>query len=255
MRDAAEVATDPGEVIWEAFVERALVAIKCAAAFLNQPGVLSGLEGDDGWFGSPRTSGPFKGRAIPKENAITEALYERLRDWRSESILSDRAIPGLPDLVDLSFAIEQPPVRLPVGLRRTRSKRGSQAKRTDLMITVAMQVLDLRLEAKIVLTKSQIGTLYLGPAGAGRFSDPDHPYTLEKFGGMLAYVVDRTDREWHDDISAAVLAAYNGKASRFRVGAEEHVASVHDLPPGSRAWPSTKVVHVALQVETRPSSR
>lgn len=75
-----------------------------------------------------------------------------------------------------------------------------------LGVNVAMEVLDLRLEAKILLTMRQMTKEYLGAAGVQRFSDPANPCTHGKFGGMFAYVVDRTAGDWYDDIGADLRA-------------------------------------------------
>lgn len=83
----------------------------------------------------------------------------------------------------------------------------------------------------------------------------DHPYSLGRYSGMLAYAVDRTGDEWGVALNEAVSNEFGESASMFLVGGVEHAVSIHQLPKGARPWDHTKVVHMALPFETRPGSR
>lgn len=119
--------------------------------------------------------------------------------------------------------------------------------------------LDLRIEAKTILSDAEIRKHYLGDEGLRRFDDSTNPYTIQPFGGMIAYVVDSDAQAWTLKIGSAVAAAVGaGRAGTLKIAGEDHHVSRHkvDYKAGGKAVRrDVDVVHFALEIDARPPKR
>lgn len=244
---------DAADVVWRSFVERVVVAIDLAARHLAEEEVRAELEASEGWFGRYRGRAAAR-RRVPQENAITQALQETLQHWaRSMHLTQVTPIHGLPDISRMYFAIEQPPRR---AAGRNARRLGRKAPRTDLRIEIRDGAdLDLRLEAKVLVRPGDVSSTYLGPSGMGRFDDRESPYTLGRWGGMIAYVIDETQVAWTARIAAALAEHCPGHCEQLAVDERKHPVTLHDLTGIEGASPVFRVVHLAIEVESDPSSR
>jgi hypothetical protein len=129
------------------------------------------------------------------------------------------------------------------------------------MIGVIQDEIDLRIEAKNVIRVSEIDREYLGPRGLGRFEDLRSPYTMERFGGMLAYVMDEDAATWQAGIHQAICAVQPPLTILATTVAGEplmttsHDREVDNLLHGIRQRCRTDVIHLVLEFEADPSLR
>lgn len=247
------MTVDAADAVWRRFVERVVVAIDLAARHLAEEEVRAELEASEGWFGR-RRGGAAAQRRVPQENAITQALQETLQQWaRSMYLTQVTPIQGLPDISRMYFAIEQPPGQAAGSMAR---RLGRKAPRTDLRIEIRDEAdLDLRLEAKVLVRPGDVSSTYLGPSGIGRFDDRESPYTLGRWGGMIAYVVDETQATWTARIAAALAELRPGHCEQLAIDERTHPVTLHDLTGVEGAAAVVRVVHLAVEVESDPSSR
>ena len=160
---------------WAAFLGNAIGGLHWAAIELR--GRKADFETRSDWFRRGR-----KQAGIPRENSVSQAL-KQLFDWiRAEQQVTGSGV----QVVDLRH------IRIECELPRPFDPGISdEAKPTDLAIVLMKDnELDFRIEAKTVLNDAELTSEYLGPRGLQRFDDNSNPYTIQPFGGMVAYVVD-----------------------------------------------------------------
>jgi hypothetical protein len=249
----------PAEQAWWNFVETSITAIKMAETHLSEASVRVECEAGQGWFGKTRTKGPFQGRRVPQENAVTQAIQETLERWSTAYMVNGRpppdAPPSLPNISRMQFAIEQPPSRQRSFNPQNR-RWGRVAERTDLKICIRSRGdHDLRIEAKVVLTPNDLKREYLGRAGVHRFGDVTAPYTIKPWGAMIAYVADKTTDVWLNDIAAGVGGIFGAAAISGTFAGLAYPITIHDLSAVKDASPEVRVVHMTFGIETEPSSR
>jgi len=236
--------------IWIKFLASVVAGLREAARKIGSEELRPHYEARRGWFGRVRKD--QGGSRIPKEEAISQALVEVLKRMRSEQLVEGHFRDSI-DLTRMEFNVETP--------RRVEEGIGSQALPTDIMIGVIQDEIDLRIEAKNVIRGSEIDREYLGPRGLGRFEDLRSPYTMERFGGMLAYVMDEDVVTWQARIHQAIRAAQPPLTIlSTTVAGESLITTSHDREVdnplhGIRQRCRTDVIHLVLEFEADPSLR
>ena len=146
-----------------------------------------------GWWRSSftRVNGIAKTR-VPLEEAISEAIVAEIENLLEEIVLN-RSTMDLRNVNDLQFSLEAP--------RRKKQGIGKKSKPTDIRVyRRGSEILDLRIEAKVLVRDRDIQKSYLSSSGLKRFSDTKEPYTDNEVGGMLAYTVHGDRTAWVEKI-------------------------------------------------------
>lgn len=242
--------------LWHNVLANAVWALKEAEASLQTPDRHAHYTTKAGWW---RTA-PKQGRKIPSETAVTEALVdeiERLRRLAASQGASAVSDLGFGNFEHLAFAVEQP--------RRVKVGLGDKSKPTDIRVYLTgSPAIDLRIEAKTLVSNAEIQTEYLSDRGMMRFCDPHEPYTIEPFGGMVAYTVSATPTEWSDQIKAGLTSTLGAaKVGHRRFHSDQVETLVCELERPAYVDPDgvvgvvsagpLHVFHLALQVRTEPA--
>ena len=244
------MAIDIDDDSWRRFLEDAIGGLRGAARRLETAQIRQHYEARRGWFGRARRD--QGGRRIPKEESISHALVEVLERMRAEQMIEGRLETEI-NLTRMDFQIEVP--------RRIEEGIGSQSLPTDIMIAVIHDDLDLRIEAKNILKASEISGEYLGERGLRRFDDIRSPYTIERFGCMVAYVMDDDAARWQARINQAIRdSAPPLTVLTTTIAEEELMTTSHDREVdsplhGIKKHCRTDVLHFVLEFEAKPSLR
>jgi hypothetical protein len=227
---------------WVAFVGNAVGGLREAAALLQTR--KAEFEAKRDWF-RPRMSG------IPRENSVSRALAELFGLLRSEQAISGSGVQAI-DLRHISIECERPRPRDP-GI-------SDESKPTDFsLVLLKDNELDLRIEAKTILSDAEIRKHYLGEQGLRRFDDSTNPYTLQPFGGMVAYVVDSDAKTWMAKIGAEMATAVGAsRLGTIKVGPDDHHVSRHQIKLKAGAnniRHDVDVVHFAIEIDAKPPKR
>jgi len=235
---------------WIRFLHHIVCGLREAARRINTEPLKSRTQSRPGWFG--RAHKGKQSTRYPLERSISQALCEVLRDIRaSQSIGAPTA--STFDLTRMEFATEEP--------RSSDIRIGPRAQPTDFMIAVFQDSIDFRVEAKNVLTQGAIKTDYVGSDGLARFNDPNAPYTLERFGGMVAYVMSHDASFWSTLVKTALRDVLPRECIKDTFVASEVVTTtVHerdiDIPLRNiKGRFRTEVLHLVLEFEAQPSLR
>lgn len=162
-------------------------------------------------------------------------------------------IAGVPDLRSMDFHYEV--------ARHYDPATGPRAQETDLQFAVHREQLDLRVEAKKLTKAGEIAADYLGAEGLGRFDDVDAPYTLERFGGMVAYMTDQDAATWTRMISAGIRDSLAPeRVSDTLLSGEAFVTTTHVRDVDIKLFElkgrfTTHVPHMVLEFDAWPSRR
>lgn len=235
---------------WLRFVEIVVRALRQAATEVRG-GRRTHFEGREGWFGVERRS--LGGCKVPAETSISQALVEVLRGMRSRQIVEGDSVPDGLDLSRIDFEVEAP--------RRHERGIGKKSQRTDIRIAIVQDDLDLRIEAKNILTGADLRRHYLGRSGLGRFDDARSPYTSERFGAMLAYIMDDDGPGWEERRLEALTGATPALALRtMDIAGETMTITRHDRridspEHGIAERRITDVLHLMLTFEATPPLR
>lgn len=85
------------------------------------------------------------------------------------------------------------------------------------------------------------------------------PYTVQPYGGMVAYVVDSDADTLTITIGAAVEKAVGSKRyGRLKIGGEDHHVSRHKVAYKGRGRDirqDVEVFHLALEIDAKPPRR
>jgi hypothetical protein len=198
-------------LVWEQMLHQALRLLGEAHERIRSASGQTRLRQLDGWWRAKKCKVKGKSVLIPSEEAISEALFEEMEKIKEEIILKLR--PADPDMtsIDTLQVCTEPPRRRKAGI-------GRKAKPTDIRFyRIGSEILDLRIEAKVLLRIGDIKSAYLSKHGLKRFSDPKEPYTDHEIGGMLAYAVTDDKAIWLDRIDGAlerILTDLNRKDSQ-----------------------------------------
>lgn len=245
-------ADDLSEDVWLRFVDETVRGIREAARRVNEPDKRTHFEARTGWFGKANKA--RRGSRLPDETSISKALIEVMEEMRAAQFIAAPALdPDMPDLTRMDFHVE-------VDRRYDRSI-GPKAQPTDIQIAIHRDRIDLRLEAKKLKAPHEVAADYLGSEGLKRFDNVDAPYTLERFGGMIAYVLDRDAATWTELIAEGLKAALPAECLKETfLSGEAVMTSIHvrevDLKlHGVKGRFRTDVIHLVFEFEAQPSLR
>lgn len=238
----ARTKNEVGRDEWIAFVGNAVGGLREAAALLRTR--KAEFEAKRDWF-RPRTSG------IPRENSVSRALADLFGLLRSEQAISGSGVQAV-DLRHISIECERPRPYDP-GI-------SDESKPTDLcLVLLKDNELDLRIEAKTILSDAEIRKHYLGDEGLRRFDDNANPYTVQPFGGMVAYVVDSDAKTWMAKIGEKMTTAVGAsRLSTIKVGVDDHQVSRHRIKVKAgvkEIQRDVDVVHFAIEIDAKPPKR
>jgi hypothetical protein len=238
----ARTKSGVGRDEWIAFVGNAVGGLREAAALLQTR--KAEFEAKRDWF-RPRASG------IPRENSVSRALADLFGLLRSEQAISGSGVQAV-DLRHISIECERPRPYDP-GI-------SDESKPTDLcLVLLKDNELDLRIEAKTILNDAEIRNHYLGKEGLQRFDDSANPYTVQPFGGMVAYVVDSDAKTWMTKIGAEMTTAVGpSRLGTIKVGPDDHRVSRHRIKIKSNVneiRQDVEVVHFAIEIDAKPPKR
>lgn len=260
----AATATTPSHAIlgdlkarlWRNVLANAVWAFGQAEESLRRPDRHAHFSAKAGWW----RASPYSGNRIPSETAVSEALVDeidRLRRIAAGQGVDRLEAMGFGGFGDLCFSVEQP--------RVVKTGIGDRSKPTDIRVyRTGATTIDLRIEAKTLLSNADIKAEYLSERGMMRFCDPAEPYTIEPYGGMLAYTVSQTPKEWGRNIRKALVDEFgNDKVldDRFHEDQAEIVTCELDRPAcadpdgGLSYIPAgpVRVFHMAIQLKTEPA--
>lgn len=242
--------------LWRNVLANTVWALRAAETNLKSADRYAYFSGKSGWWRAK----PVGGVKIPSETAVSEALVEEIERIVRVAVgqgLDRVSTLGFGGLEQLCFTVEQP--------RAVKVGIGDKSKPTDIRVYRAGGTLiDLRIEAKTILTPAEIKAEYMSARGLLRFCDPLEPYTIEPYGGMLAYTVSGTSSEWCDNIRTeleSALGARNVARERFHVGQSETLTCELERPAyldpdgviGVVPAGPVCVFHMALELTTEPS--
>lgn len=227
---------------WTAFLANAIGGLRLAAVELRIR--RREFEAKDGWFRSGHGD-------IPHEESVSSALAELFNVIRAEQTISGSGVQPV-DLRHISVMTERP--------RKLDRGIGRKSNPTDYsFVFLKDSELDFRIEAKTILNNSDVDKEYLGKRGLLRFEDSTNPYTIERFGGMVAYVVDLDSREWGARISKSLLSLLGSRrSSLLSIGGEEFQISHHSISfnlDGSNQNCQIDVVHFVIEIDASPTRR
>jgi hypothetical protein len=232
------VAIAKQEDEWNVVLTAAVVGLTKAAKALQDR--LADFECKSDWF-KPRS------KNIPREPSVSRALTDLMNEmWADQQVHGSGYREG--DVRHLRVECERPRPKDP-GL-------SDHSKPTDFSIVIINEsILDLRLEAKTIVKHSDIARDYLGSKGLERFEDSVNPYTLQRYGGMIAYVVDQTDDYWISEIDSRLAEKLGStRCRRLEIDGRNLPISTHSLNYDGDSY-DISVVHLALEIDAKPSLR
>ena len=245
-------ADDIPHDVWLRFLNDAVRGLLEAARQVNEPARRMIFERRPGWFGKPKKD--LAGTRLPDETSISKALIEIMRETRAaQFIAAPSSNPAESDLTRMEFHVEVD--------REFDPAIGPRAQPTDIQIAISRDRIDLRIEAKKLTTPGDIAADYLGADGLGRFNDVNAPYTLERFGGMIAYVTDRDAATWTEMVAEGLKGAVRPEdLALTTVSGQDLMTSTHiryvDIEVhGVKGCFRTDVIHMVAEFEARPSRR
>jgi hypothetical protein len=207
----------------------------------------------EGWYRPSKTLLARCGRVkIPEETALSEAIVDEIEHLREDILL--KIVPAPADIFDLNalqFSLEAP--------RRRKKGLGRHAKPTDIRVyRLGSEIIDLRIEAKVLVKDGDLQKSYLSTQGLKRFSDPEEPYTEQEIGGMLAYTVTDDGASWLAKIESA-LRASTPPVPTFRQKIHRSLEKTLfcRVPYGSdpRTRIDVLVFHLVLEFDSDPPAR
>ncbi len=227
---------------WLTFLGSAIEGLRGAAAKVRKD--KNCFEAYSDWF---RKSS----KEIPRENSVSRALKQTFDELKAEQLIAASGVQAF-DLRHISLECEKP--------RPFDRGISDDSNPTDLSLVVMKDSeLDLRIEAKTVLSESEVRTEYLGTRGLRRFDDNSNPYTVQPYGGMIAYVVDSDAATWTTAIGSAVEKSVGAKRyGRLRIGGEDHHVSRHQVDyrgRGRAVRQDIEVLHLAIEIDAKPPRR
>jgi hypothetical protein len=241
----AGAGTSPTEAEeWMAFLGNAIGGLHRAAVELRRR--KADFETRSDWFRKGR-----KNAGIPRENSVSQALKQLFDLIRAEQQVAGSGVQAV-DLRHIRIECELP--------RPFDPGISDEARPTDLAIVLMKDnELDFRIEAKTVLNDAELRSEYLGPRGLQRFDDNVNPYTIQPFGGMVAYVVDADAHAWNAKIGRAIAVKLGSARSGTRIiGSVDHHVSRHHVRYDIGTKPvdrHVEVVHFALEIDAKPLKR
>lgn len=229
---------------WMTFLGNAVDGLHRAAVELRIR--KADFETKSDWFRKGR-----KHKGIPRENSVSRALKQLFDLIRAEQQVRGSGVQVV-DLRHIRIECESP--------RPLDPGISDEARPTDLSIVLMKDnELDFRIEAKTVLNDAELKNEYLGARGLQRFDDSSNPYTIQPFGGMVAYVVDADAEVWNTKIGRAVAREVGpGRCVLRTVGSAARHVSNHRIRYRNGAKSlncDVEVVHFVLEIDAKPPMR
>jgi hypothetical protein len=227
---------------WITFLSNAIGGLRQAADQLRVR--KQEFEAKRDWFRRKRSG-------IPRENSVSRALAELFSLLRSQQAICGSGVHAV-DLRHISIECERPRPYDP-GI-------SDNSNPTDFsLVLLKDNELDFRIEAKTILDETDVRNEYLGVRGLLRFDDNSNPYTVQPFGGMVAYVVDADAKTWMEKIGAVVATTVGTRRSTvIQIGTDDHHVSRHYVKlksGGKDLHHKVSVVHFALEIDAKPPKR
>lgn len=227
---------------WLTFLGNAIEGLRLAAVKVREE--KERFEAYSDWF-RPTSND------IPRENSVSQALKQMFDEIRAEQQISSSGVQVV-DLRHIKIECERPRP-FDVGISDT-------ANPTDLsLVLMKDNELDLRIEAKTVLNETEMKAEYLGKRGLRRFDDNSNPYTVQPYGGMVAYVVNSDAATWTTMLGAAVEQAVGAKRyGKLNIRNEDYHVSRHRVRykgRGNVVRQDVEVLHVAIEIDAKPPRR
>lgn len=227
---------------WLAFLGNAIEGLRLAAVKVREE--RERFEAHSDWFRPTLND-------IPRENSVSQALKQVFDEMRAEQQISSSGVQAV-DLRHIKIECERPRP-FDVGI-------SDAANPTDLsLVLMKDNELDLRIEAKTVLNDAEVKAEYLSKRGLRRFDDSSNPYTVQPYGGMIAYVVDSDAATWTTTLGAAVEKAVGAKRyGKLKIRDEDHHVSRHRVDykgRGKAVRQDVEVLHLALEIDAKPPRR
>jgi hypothetical protein len=239
-------------LVWEQMLHQALRLLDEAQRRVCCADGQAQLRKLNGWWRATKPKLNGKYCRVPAEEAISEALWREMEKIREEIVLKLLpADPAMASIDTLQVCIEQP--------RKSKTGIGKHSKPTDIRFyRLGSEILDLRIEAKVILRERDIKSAYLSKSGLKRFSDPKEPYTDHEIGGMLAYAVTDDKAIWLTRIENA-LRGSSPPVPTFK----HHVHAAPDetlfsrVPYAVRTGVRNEVLvfHIVLEFASEPDAR
>jgi hypothetical protein len=239
-------------LVWEQMLNQVLRLLNEAERRVCSASSQERLRQLDGWWRVKKSKLNGKSVRVPSEEAISEALSEEMEKIKEEIVLKILpADPSMTSIDTLHVCTEQP--------RRMKTGIGRRAKPTDIRFyRTNSEVLDLRIEAKVVLREDDLMKTYLSGTGLKRFSDPKEPYTTHEIGGMLAYAMTDDKATWLTRIDDALRGSTPPVPTfKHRVQAASDETLFSRVPYTVRAAARNEVLvfHVVLEFACEPDAR
>ena len=238
------MATD--EDLWCGFLERALWGLRRAAQVVHTPEGRARYRGKRGYWRKERQLGGVARVRIPSETAMSEAIVQEFNAIARIQVISGPAADE-PDLRHLHMSVEQP--------RELDPAIGDHSNPTDIKVELREELIfDLRIEAKTIATEGQVKTGYINK-GLKRFDDAGNPYTIERFGAMIAYVVTDNESTWERRVSEGVTAYVGSmRIGTTHLSGRSCFTSTHRFVPTAKGPDEieVRVVHFVFPVEADP---
>jgi hypothetical protein len=248
----SSAAAIPRALVWEHMLHQAILLLEEAQRRIRTADAQQRLTQLDGWWRPKKSKINGKSVRVPAEEAISEALWEEMERIKEEIILNNTNVdPNLSNLDTLQVSLETP--------RRRKKGIGKYSKPTDIRFyRTGSEILDLRVEAKVLLRDRDIPKSYVSAHGLRRFSDPGEPYTDHELGGMLAYTISSEKTVWLSKIHDALNAASPPYPTfKYRVRTLQDETLFCRAPYAAKAALRNEVLvfHIVLEFDGDPSAR
>jgi hypothetical protein len=241
----------PRVLVWEQMLYQAMRLLDEAQRRVCSADSQKELRKLDGWWRSKKVKIGQTECLVPSEEAISEALWAEMEKIKEEMTLKIGPLDPSMSGVDLLHVFTETP-------RTVRKGIGRKSKPTDIRFyRTGSEVLDLRIEAKVVLKESDLKP-YLSKDGLKRFSDEDEPYTTHEIGGMVAYALTSDKSTWIDRIDGALQnekPPLDTFRQRVKTISDETLFSRVPCKLASTTRDQVLVFHVVLEFECEPTAR
>jgi hypothetical protein len=178
--------------IWSEFVSSALALYWQAVDILTEPARWSEFENKVGAMGKPRQNGSIKGIQFAIEDAITSEIGFIVQDLRG-----NLPIDHILRKYEAQFLFESPV--------ESDEKAGRYLSRVDHLVRSCMRDgPELAIEAKPLISPSDVTGRYLADDGIGCFLRPESTYSKGPLGAMWAYSMGPDADSFREDIIAGL---------------------------------------------------
>jgi hypothetical protein len=231
---------------WCAFLERALWGLRRAVSEVHAPqGKTTHRKKPGYWRVARRIAGVDRVR-VPSETAMSEAIVREFKGIAAQQFIEGTKHDEF-DLRHFHAATEQ--------VRKFDTGIGDHSNPTDISIELREGIIfDLRIEAKTVTALAAIKKGYVNE-GLKRFDDAGNPYTVERFGAMIAYVVTEDEATWEGRLGDGVTAFVGSdRVCTTALSGRPFTTSIHRFINDAIGPDEVevRVIHLVFPVEADP---